>query len=179
MILLEDTRNQIAKHDIKHAYFESIGVEIRRTKLYVGDYTLPTNQSICVDTKEHIQEICSNVCGKEHARFIREIERAAESNIKLIVLVENEDGVKDLDGLSKWQNPRLIRWCKLKALHEKGKALRLKIPAKPPVKGESLAKALKTIEEKHPNVKFMFCTPLEAGQKVIDILEGGAQAWNS
>ncbi len=173
MILLEDTRNQITKHDIKHAYFEKNGVEVRRTKLYVGDYTLPVNQSVCVDTKEHIQEICANVCGKEHARFIREIERAEESKIILYVLVENNDGVKSIEDLNKWQNPRLIRWCKLKNLHDQGKALRFKIPAKPPVKGETLAKALKTIEEKHPNVKFMFCTPIEAGAKVIELLTKG------
>ena len=37
MILLEDTRQQIKKHEIKHKWFSENGVEIRRTKLYVGD----------------------------------------------------------------------------------------------------------------------------------------------
>ena len=35
MILLEDTRNGIEKHDLKHKYFAEHGVEVRRTKLYV------------------------------------------------------------------------------------------------------------------------------------------------
>ena len=55
MILLEDTRNQIDKHGKKHAWFEKNGIEIQRTKLVVGDYTLPTNQSICIDTKKDLQ----------------------------------------------------------------------------------------------------------------------------
>ena len=59
MILLEDTRQTTShgSHDRKYKYFESAGIEVRRTKLYVGDYTLPTNQSICVDTKKDIQEL--------------------------------------------------------------------------------------------------------------------------
>jgi len=58
MIILEDTRQQTGKHDAKHDYFEKHGIEIRRTKLYVGDYTLPTNQSVCVDTKKIFRSLC-------------------------------------------------------------------------------------------------------------------------
>lgn len=170
MILLEDTRQQDKKHLAKKAFFEQNGIEIRRTKLYVGDYTLPTNQSICVDTKEHILEVCSNICGKEHARFMREVERAEESNIKLYVLVENTDGVKKLRDLFKWQNPRTHRYNKIAYMHKIGKWQNIPLPKAPPTKGETLAKALLTIEAKHPCVKFMFCTPEESGQRVIDLL---------
>lgn len=41
MILLEDTRNQSGKHDMKNEYFADHGIKVQRTKLYVGDYTLP------------------------------------------------------------------------------------------------------------------------------------------
>ena len=51
MIILEDTRQQIRKHKLKHEYFEKHGIVVKRTKLWVGDYTLPTDQSICIDTK--------------------------------------------------------------------------------------------------------------------------------
>ena len=57
MIILEDTRNQVGKHDKKNEYFQQNGIEVRRTKLYCGDYTLPTDQSVCIDTKKDIQEL--------------------------------------------------------------------------------------------------------------------------
>lgn len=90
MILLEDTRNQVTKHKTKNKYFSENGIEVRRTKLYVGDYTLPTNQSICIDTKKDIQELIGDICGKSHERFRDELIRAQESNIKLIIFVVKE-----------------------------------------------------------------------------------------
>lgn len=172
MILLEDTRNQIDKHKIKNKYFADNGIEVRRTKLYVGDYTLPTNQSICVDTKETILEVINNICTKEHARFIREIERAEESNIMLYVLVENTDGVNELRDLFKWQNPRTHRYNKIRYMHERGLWLNIPLPKSAPTSGQTLAKALLTIESKHPNVKFVFTTPQDAGARVIELLKG-------
>lgn len=61
MIILEDTRQQEAKHKMKHDYFRSVGVHWNRTALYSGDYTLPSNQSICVDTKKNIQELIGDI----------------------------------------------------------------------------------------------------------------------
>ena len=89
MIILVDSRQQEGKHDIKERWFASHGVETRRTKLYVGDYTLPTNQSVCIDTKKDIQELVSDICGKQHERFRNECLRAQEAGIKLIILTEN------------------------------------------------------------------------------------------
>ena len=50
-VLLEDTRNPADKHRNVHEWAKREGVDIIRTKLLVGDYTLPTDQSVCVDTK--------------------------------------------------------------------------------------------------------------------------------
>ena len=70
MIILADTRQQDQKHKQKEKWFADHGIEVRRTKLYVGDYTLPTDQSVCIDTKRDIQELCGNICEKkEHERF--------------------------------------------------------------------------------------------------------------
>ena len=170
MILLEDTRQQAKKHEIKHIWFSQNDVEVRRTKLYVGDYTLPTNQHICVDSKFSILEIISDVCGKEHARFIREIERAEEIGAKLYVLVENKDGVKELRDLFKWVNPRNARYYKIRRMHELGRWENVPLPKAPPTCGSTIAKALLTIQAKHPCVEFVFCTPNEAGKRVIELL---------
>ena len=52
MVILEDSRNQIGKHENINAYLKSVGVDVIRTKMLVGDYTLPADQSVCIDSKK-------------------------------------------------------------------------------------------------------------------------------
>ena len=177
MIVLEDTRNQVGKHDYKGEYFKQQGIEVRRTKLYVGDYTLPTNQSICIDTKRNLQEIVGNLSNaQEHIRMRNEFLRAQEAGIKLIVLVENEGcllrhkdfvyqnpTVLKLEDLQRWKNPRSFLYRYGKQLHPKA------------MKGEQLYKICKTMSERY-GVEFQFCTPQDAGKRVIEILTGGDKA---
>ena len=169
MIILEDTRNQVGKHDLKAEYFEKNGIEVRRTKLYVGDYTLPTNQSICVDTKKDIQELIGDICGKQHDRFRAELIRAQESGIKLIILIEDDGGycdykktiynkpVTSLNDLFSWKNPRLFIWRNGKQLYPTA------------TKGAVLAKACITMKNKY-DCDFVFCKKADAGKKIIDLL---------
>ena len=168
MILLEDTRQQAFKHEIKHKYFAENGIEVRRCRLYVGDYTLPTNQSICIDSKASITEIANNVCGKEHARFRRECERAQEAGIQLIILVENKGGlikgtsivnptIRRLEDLHSWVNPRLC-------IRRSGKQL---YPSA--TRGVTLMKACITMEKKY-GCRFLFTTPEESGEMIVKLL---------
>ena len=87
IILLEDTRQQAKKHEAKHRWFVENGVEVVRSKLVVGDYTLPTDQSVCIDTKSGLLEVCGNVT-QQHRRFVEELELAKQLGIRLIILVE-------------------------------------------------------------------------------------------
>ena len=201
MKLIEDVANKEAKHILKNEYWTDHGVEVLRRPLPVGDYILVTDKvedvlkrkaargiephkmdflgtcKVAVDTKMDMTEIEGNIVGKAHERFRDECILAQNCGIKLYVLVENNEGIRCLEDVAKWQNPRLRRWMRLNALHKQGKALSYTIPSKPPVNGERLMKAMATMQEKY-GVTFAFCTPLEAGQKVIDILERGA-LWNS
>lgn len=170
MIILEDTRNQLDKHDAKHRWFEANGIDIRRSKLWVGDYTLPTDQSVCIDTKKDIQELVSDICGKQHERFRNECLRAQEAGIKLVILVENRGGhIKDniiqptitrLEDLHKWKNPRLFIFV--------GK--RQKYPNA--TRGITLMKACMTMKAKY-GVDFQFCTPEKSAQKIVELLTKG------
>lgn len=65
MILLEDTRQQNEKHKLKHEFFRTHGIHINRTALYCGDYTLPSDQSICIDTKRNIAELIGDIQVKQ------------------------------------------------------------------------------------------------------------------
>lgn len=75
MIILEDSRQQKGRHDNINAWMILHDIEIRRTKLYVGDYTLPANQSVCIDTKYGLQEVYGNLI-QDHRRFTEECKAA-------------------------------------------------------------------------------------------------------
>lgn len=291
MIILEDTRQQETRHKKKHDYFNSVGVRWTRTTLFCGDYTLPTNQSICVDTKQNMAEIIndinvksltkreitetvnqirltgcidaamaddlihiiydddsdrypedeisellhrngvegylikckimekvgkSNKCVKEvlirknytqsdiervidefkvdktcmytlkyekiriedalqdlyvgrRGFFHRGLKRAQKHNVKLYILIENEDGIKSIEDVFKWQNPRIHRYNKIAYMHNIGKWQNIPLPKSKPTTGDTLAKAMITMEKKY-GVTFCFCNHIEAGERVLSIL---------
>lgn len=171
MIILEDTRQQKGKHDLKEYWFKKSGVEIRRCKLYCGDYSLPTNQSICIDTKNSIDELVSDICGKQHERFRNELMRSQEAGIKLIILVEDDGGYVDrretiynkpvrcIEDLFHWKNPRLFIMRGGKQVYPKA------------TRGMTLAKACMTMEKKY-GCEFQFCSSKECGKRIVEILTG-------
>lgn len=237
IMILEDTRQQEKKHEIKHSYFRSVGVHWNRTALYCGDYTLPADQSVCVDTKKDIQELIGDIqvkkmsksdikhkvfeisesdriafdlaekiyhaiCDddmdrfaekdindlcfqnnvpehaisefqslyvKRHGFFHRGLKRAQNSGIRLIVLVENEDGIDDIDQLQDWVNPRRLRYDKISNMHALGKWKNVKLPKAEPMNGERLAKSCRTMQQKY-GVEFQFCSKNESGKKILELL---------
>lgn len=144
MIIVEDTRQQGGKHEAKNAYFRSQGIKVIRNKLYVGDYARLDNQSIAIDTKNSIAELVMDVCTGQHERFRDECKRAKECGIQLIILIEE---IPPHGNLSEWHSPRTK------------------------VKGETLAKCLRTMQERY-GVKFGFCDKASTGKIIINILKG-------
>jgi ribosome-associated protein len=149
MTIIEDTRQQAGKHELKHKYFEQHDIKVVRSKLPFGDYANIKDLSVIIDTKANIQEVISNVT-QQHKRFIAECDAAADAEIKLIFLVENLDNIRQISDLFCWWNPRLRFSPKATT-------------------GKTLAKILHGIEVRH-GVKFIFCHPLDAGQKIIELL---------
>lgn len=160
MIILEDTRQQIKKHDIKHEWFEKNGIKVDRCCLYVGDYTLPNDQSVCIDTKKDLQELCMDVC-HDHDRFRNELVRARDAGIKLIILCEHGRGIECLEDVIFWKNPRR----KIRQRVD-GKWQTFETKA---MRGEHLYKILKTQEERY-GVTFEFCDPAFTGRRIVEIL---------
>ena len=194
MIILEDMGQKEEKHLIKNRWFYENGIEVIRVPLPVGDYVIADEKvmdvlerkgrrgmhpkkmdflgtyNVSVDTKESIGEIINNICGKSHDRFRDECILAQNNGVQLYILVENEDCVTSIDDLYQWQNPRLHRYNKIRYMHNLGKWQHIKLPKRPPTKGETLAKAMITMEQEY-GVRFLFCHPNEAGAKVIELLE--------
>lgn len=150
--IIEDTRNRIGSHVAKNEYWNVTGVNVLRSKLAVGDYCLPPR--ISVDSKASVQELAMDI-DQEHDRFRRELIAARDMGTKLVILVENRDGIKDIGDLAAW----------VESEHE----FRRRKHAKRRLCGKRLAKACLTMQDRY-GCSFLFCTPEEAGARVLEIL---------
>lgn len=148
--IIEDTRQKSGMHELKHSHFEEMGVQIVRNMLPFGDYAKPP--AISIDTKANMDEIASNI-GSDHKRFKRECIAAKEAGCQLIILVENDDGITSVKDVHKWINPEVIYRPRS-------------------ITGDRLQKAMMTMTERY-GVRFEFCAPEEAAEKIIELLGVG------
>lgn len=160
-VIIEDTRQQAGKHGRKHKQFERMGIELVRSKLYVGDYA-EAGSIVCVDTKKDIYEIHGNLM-QGHTAFRDECDRAVKAGYGLIVLVETTSGVRNLDDLAKWVEPMPHYMARKK-----------KVPHARRWGGKTLACIAASMEQEH-GVRFRFCGYEETAQKILDYLEWGKQ----
>ena len=149
-IILCDTRQKKDKNRYIDDQLENLGYKVDRCKLYTGDYTWATNQSICVDTKANMGEIESNLV-QDHERFRDECVRAKEAGIQLVILIQDQK-IKSVTDVFGWYNPR-------KRFSPKA------------VSGRQLGKMMVSMEQKY-GVKFEFCTKNEVGQRIVKLLGG-------
>lgn len=166
-VLLEDTRNPADKHLNVHKWAEREGITIIRTKLLVGDYTLPTDQSMCVDTKYGMQEVYSNLV-QQHERFRAECELAQKAGVLLCVLVE-EPGMSGLEDVPKWKNPRREKWFRVNAAHKAGKLMKVQIPKVPPLPSDRIFTMMQTMGERY-GLEWVFCNKDETGAFIWELL---------
>ena len=165
-ILQVDTRQKKKHHERKEAYFRSQGYRLVNAKCLVGDYQIPNRTNISVDTKASIGELYSNLI-QDHERFRAECELAKDCGIKLVILVENDQDIRSVDGVKHWKNPRMFAYYKKRraCLHRGIE------PPKPPASNVQLVKIMWSMAQKY-GVEFQFCSPEEAGRRVLEILEG-------
>lgn len=183
-----DTRQKKGKHESKHALFSALDYTLEYKKLDVGDYMLEGKPCVSVDTKQNIQELHQNLCGRkvvkengrtlsEHERFRNECIRAQEAGIKLFVLVETPH-VTNLDELAKWREPndeyyrRGGRKFNQKTASYNKNGARRYTPQR--IWGKSLSKACRTMQDKY-GVSFVFCHPDLAGSMTLSLLQGISQ----
>lgn len=166
MTIQIDTRehkNEVARIERQ---LDAMGVEHFRSKLYVGDYQSLDNGRLVIDRKKDLQELCGNVT-QQHERFRREIQRANDAGIHLIILCEHGNGIRQLTDVYFWENPRLSRkrWI-VEDGRPKG------VPMYPTaISGVTLFKILETIGKKY-GVRFAFCDPENTGEMIVKLLRG-------
>lgn len=151
MIILEDTRQKPQQNSHIREQLTALGYEVERCRLFVGDYTFPTDQSVCVDTKQDLQEVVGNVT-KQHERFANECKRAKAAGIKLVILVQDPK-ITELSGVFGWYNPRL-RFSKVATT------------------GRTLAKIMYSMRDKY-GVQWEFVTKDKIGKRIVELLQRG------
>ncbi len=156
-----DTRQQVGKHANIDSWFDSHGIEYFYQKLDFGDYAEVDNGgNIVVDSKQDIQEVAGNV-GHDHARFVRECDRAAEAGYRLYILVEEHPEYADRDLLATWVSGG-CRKCD--PLESKCVARRFK-----PLNGPTLRKIIDRIEYDH-GARFLFCDKRDTARVICELL---------
>jgi len=149
-VIIEDSRNKRGHHEKKRMYFANQGIIVKRAAIPWGDYMIMP--SIVVDTKQDVIEIAQNLCGNvnERTRFAEEMKGAKLAGIKLVFLIEDS------------------RFSRQSDLYE----TKMKLHSGKVVRGEQLATAMSICESRY-GCEFQFCSPDEAGYRIIEILEGG------
>lgn len=166
MQLQIDTREKAKELKRIIPQLECLGVKWFKSKLYIGDYMNLDNPRLVIDRKKDLQEICGNVC-QQHERFQRELMRAREAGIHIVILCEHGADIKSLEDVKTWQNPRRqprIAWVN-------GHRQRV-VDSPNALTGEQLYKTLTTIKERY-GIDFEFCTKDETGKRINEILARG------
>lgn len=139
MIILQDT---YAKYNL------TVNAEIRKTKLYVGSYTLPTDQSICVEINKDMQSLVSMICGKRNKAFINQLVRSREVGSCLTIITVDRY-ITSFSELKEWQKEKKFDHA---------------------VTGETLEKSLSMLQMIY-GCRFLFCKKSEVADKVMEILK--------
>ena len=157
-----------ASNQRKHSQMVREGVQLVPLRIPFGDYIRITDDiqalidkrgaenvhkrdlqdliTISIDTKKNLQEVCGNICSRQHERFREELVKAQG---RLVLLIE-EPGITILEDVYFWDNPR--RKYSPKA-----------------TTGTSLYKSLCTIRQEY-GVDIRFCNRRDTGREIIRIL---------
>ena len=137
-----DSREKKNEHILR--YFDRHGIDYEIRKLDIGDYMLDGG-AISIDTKRSVDELASNMLNRnDHARFLREAKRAADSGVKLIVLLETSK-YKAIPDLREWQSKYSG------------------------ISGRTLIDAIYKTHISY-GVEFLFCPKISTGRRIIELL---------
>lgn len=144
MMIICDTRERKNHHILEYFNQHEIPYDIR--KLDTGDYMDEDNIGLTIDRKQNLDELCGNLLSPDKSRFWREVRRAKENKMRMIVLIE--DGDKCLKDVLNWKS-------------------RYKT-----VPGQKLYNEICRCHIAY-GVEFWFCNREDTGKRIVEILSGG------
>lgn len=149
--------------------FDESGVNHFSSKLLVGDYMNLDNPRLIIDRKQDLQELHGNVC-QQHERFKRELLKAMQANIQLIILIEHGEDIKSLEDVYFFYQQPMERWRYVtRIIAGEKKRLREKYMQQA-IDGKTMYKSMRTIRDRY-NVRFEFCQKKDTGKRIIELLE--------
>lgn len=131
------------------AEFNKQGIKYITNKLPVGDYMSFDNPYVIVDRKRTLGELVQNL-GSDSSRFYREVKKAYQFGIKLIVLCEHGGSIKQIEDVVNWNNPRLKDYPNA-------------------MTGRDLMERIHKVSVSY-NIEFIFCDKRVTGKKIIELL---------
>lgn len=143
-MLICDSREKKNEHILR--YFDRHGIEYEIRKLDVGDYMLDGDNTVSVDRKQNLDEVAHNLMNKsDKSRFWKEVRRARDKGIRLIVLCEHGGKIHNIKDVANW--------------HSKYS----------PVSGTSLMNEIYRVHIAY-GVEFLFCPKISTGRRILEIL---------
>ena len=143
-MIICDSREKKNQHVLK--YFEMHGIPYKIRKMDVADYQLEDNNRYVIDRKQNLAELSTNLMNKaDHSRFWKEVRRAKEAGIKMVVLCEHGGGIKSIPDVAKWMN------------QYSG------------VSGRALMNEIYRVHIAY-GVEFLFCDKRSTGRKIYELL---------
>ena len=100
-MIICDTREKKNAHIIR--YFDRAGIAYEIKKLDTGDYMSTRSETLTIDRKQNLAEICGNLFSADKSRFWREVRRSKAERIKMIVLIEEGGAFKTLKDVPRWR----------------------------------------------------------------------------
>lgn len=142
MMILIDSREK--KFDHIKDYFDAHEIPYKMQLLLCGDYMRDDRPGLSIDRKRNLEEISGNLCTPEN-RFWREMRRARDQGIHMVVLIEHGGQIKSLDDVRKWHS----KYSKVSGTQLRAEMIRI-----------SLAY----------DVEFQFCAKVSTGRRIMEIL---------
>lgn len=142
MMILIDTREK--KFDHIKDYFDAHEIPYKMQLLLCGDYMRDDRPGLSIDRKRNLEEISGNLCTPEN-RFWREMRRARDQGVHMVVLIEHGGQIKSLDDVRKWHS----KYSKVSGTQLRAEMIRI-----------SLAY----------DVEFQFCAKVSTGRRIMEIL---------
>ncbi len=141
-----DTREKKNAHIL--AYFDKHNIAYKIQKLDVADYQLEGRDNLAIDRKQNLDELARNLTNRnDHARFWKEVRRAKENKIKMIVLCEHGRQIKKIPDVASWQSKYS------------------------PVSGRKLMDEIYRVHIAY-GVEFLFCDKRSTGKRILELLGG-------
>lgn len=161
MVIQVDSREK--RHIIERILngFDRRGVQFYISKLYKGDYMNIDNPRLVVDRKQNLAEVAYNFTDARKttrgysSRFENEMAEAKKLGIKIVFLVEHGGQIRSIEDVPNWVNPRL---------QESPMA----------ISGERIYRKMLAFQNYY-GVEFQFCRKAQTADRIIEILQGGAE----